>query len=258
MSNFASIPNFEGVLLIDKPVGCTSHDVVSRVRKKLKIKKVGHAGTLDPNATGLLIVLVGKATKISQYLMSLGKVYEGTLKLGEVTNTYDCEGEVMQTQPVPDFSREDVEAVFAQFRGDQYQMPPMFSAKKVDGVPLYKMARKGQEVEREPRFIHISALSINRLELPEIEFTVACSKGTYIRSLAHDIGDKLGPGAHLSQLRRTATDRFQIQECTPLDELENMSTIEIRRRLIPVYQACLLYTSPSPRDGATSRMPSSA
>jgi len=237
MSNLGTLPNLEGVLLIDKPVGCTSHDVVSRVRKKLKIKKVGHAGTLDPNATGLLIILVGKATKISQYLMSLGKVYEGTLKLGEVTNTYDCEGEVMQTKPVPNLSREEVEAVLAQFKGDQYQMPPMFSAKKVDGVPLYKMARKGQEVEREPRFIHISALSIKRFELPEIEFTVACSKGTYVRTLAHDIGEKLGPGAHLSQLRRVATDRFQIGECTPLEALEDMSLVEIRRRLIPVYQA---------------------
>lgn len=237
MSNIGSVPNFEGVLLIDKPVGCTSHDVVAQVRKKLKIKKVGHAGTLDPNATGLLIILVGKATKISQYLMSLGKIYEGTMKLGVVTNTYDCEGEVMQNNPVPDLSRDEAEAVFAQFRGDQYQMPPMFSAKKIDGVPLYKMARKGQEVEREPRFIHVAELTIKRFELPEIEFTVSCSKGTYIRSLAHDIGAKLGPGAHLSQLRRTATDRFTIEDSIPLTQLEEMSLIEIRRRLIPVYQA---------------------
>lgn len=237
MSSIGSVPNLEGVLLIDKPVGCTSHDVVAQIRKKLKIKKVGHAGTLDPNATGLLIILVGKATKISQYLMSLGKAYEGTMKLGEVTNTYDCEGELMQTNPVPELTRDDVEAVFTQFRGDQYQMPPMFSAKKIDGVPLYKMARKGQEVEREPRFIHISAFTIQRFELPEIGFSVTCSKGTYIRSLAHDVGQKLGPGAHLAQLRRTATDRFQIEDSVPLDELEAMSLVEIRRKLIPVYQA---------------------
>lgn len=237
MSNLPPVHNLEGVLLIDKPVGCTSHDVVARVRKKLKIKKVGHAGTLDPNATGLLIVLVGKATKISQYLMSLGKAYQGTLKLGEVTNTYDSDGEVMETKAVPEFTKEQVEAVFSEFKGDQYQMPPMFSAKKIDGVPLYKLARKGQEIEREPRFINISHLEIKRFESPEIEFDVACSKGTYIRSLAHDIGAKLECGAHLSQLRRTSTDRFSIEDSTPLEDLEEMSLVEIRRRLIPVYQA---------------------
>ena len=237
MTHFTSGNQFEGVLLIDKPSGCTSHDVVARVRRKLKIKKVGHAGTLDPNATGLLIILVGKATKISQYLMSLGKVYAGTLKLGVVTNTYDSEGDVMQTNPVPEISKEAVEAVLAGFKGDQYQMPPMFSAKKVDGVPLYKLARKGKEIEREPRFIHISSLDLQRFEPPEIEFTVACSKGTYIRTLAHEIGTKLGPGAHLAQLRRMATDRFKLEDAETLEAFELMSASDIRRRLIPIYQA---------------------
>ncbi|WP_269537924.1 tRNA pseudouridine(55) synthase TruB [Cerasicoccus fimbriatus] len=232
-----STNEFEGVLLIDKPVGCTSHDVVDRVRRKLKMKKVGHAGTLDPNATGLLIILVGKATKVSQYLMSLDKEYTGVMKLGEITNTYDCEGEVMETRDVPELSSEQVNDVFGEFLGDQYQTPPMFSAKKIDGVPLYKLARKGKEVEREPRFIRISHLDVTEIALPEITFDVACSKGTYIRTLAHDIGEKLGCGAHLKELRRTLSGSFTIAQCTALEKFEELTAVEIRRRLIPVYQA---------------------
>ncbi|MGE9295913.1 MAG: tRNA pseudouridine(55) synthase TruB [Puniceicoccales bacterium] len=232
-----SSTDFEGVLLIDKPQGCTSHDVVDRVRRKLKMKKVGHAGTLDPNATGLLIILVGKATKVSQYLMSLDKEYEGTMKLGEITNTYDSEGEIMETRDVPALYVEGVNAVFTEFMGDQYQTPPMFSAKKIDGVPLYKLARKGKEIEREPRFIRISRLDLMELESPLLKFDVACSKGTYIRTLAHDIGEKLGCGAHLEALRRTVSGSFKIAQCTPLDKFEELTAVEIRRRLIPIYQA---------------------
>lgn len=228
---------FEGVLLIDKPRGCTSHDVVDRVRRKLKMKKVGHAGTLDPNATGLLIILVGRATKVSQYLMSLDKEYEGTIKLGEITNTYDSEGEVMETREVPSLSEDDVKAVLSEFLGDQYQTPPMFSAKKIDGVPLYKLARKGKEVEREPRFIRVSRLELTDFDLPRLRFEVACSKGTYIRSLAHDVGEKLGCGAHLEDLRRTLSGDFRIEQCVPLEKFEDATAVEIRRRLIPVYQA---------------------
>ncbi|MBK1857379.1 tRNA pseudouridine(55) synthase TruB [Cerasicoccus arenae] len=229
--------DFEGVLLIDKPTGCTSHDVVDRVRRKLKMKKVGHAGTLDPNATGLLIILVGRATKVSQYLMSLDKEYEGTMKLGEITNTYDCEGDIMETRDVPELNEAGVKTVFEEFLGDQYQTPPMFSAKKIGGVPLYKLARKGQEVEREPRFIRISHLELLELSSPLLRFDVACSKGTYIRTLTHDIGEKLGCGAHLESLRRTLSGSFKIDQCTPLDKFEDLTAVEIRRRLIPVYQA---------------------
>lgn len=232
-----STHDFEGVLLIDKPVGCTSHDVVDRVRRKLKMKKVGHAGTLDPNATGLLIILVGKATKVSQYLMSLDKEYSGAMKLGEITNTYDSEGEIMETREVPELTEEAITGVFGEFLGDQYQTPPMFSAKKIDGVPLYKLARKGKEVEREPRFIRISRLDITGVELPVVNFEVACSKGTYIRTLAHDIGEKLGCGAHLESLRRTLSGNFKISQCTPLEKFEDLTVVEIRRRLIPIYQA---------------------
>lgn len=223
--------------MIDKPQGCTSHDVVDRVRRKLKMKKVGHAGTLDPNATGLLIMLIGKATKVSQYLMSLDKEYEGVIKLGEITNSYDSEGEIMETRDVPELDEARVNEVFGEFLGDQYQTPPMFSAKKIDGVPLYKLARKGKEIEREPRFIRISRIELTKLETPELTFEVACSKGTYIRTLAHDIGEKLGCGAHLSALRRTVSGSFKISQCTPLDKFEDLTAVEIRRRLIPIYQA---------------------
>jgi tRNA pseudouridine55 synthase len=222
----------EGVLLIDKPTGLTSHDVVDRVRRKLKMKRIGHAGTLDPMATGLLIILVGKATKLSQYLMSLDKAYRGTITLGETTNTYDAEGEVMKTKPVPKISQTEVQEVLNSFVGDQYQTPPMFSAVKINGQPLYKMARKGKEVEREPRFIRISRFDITRFELPEVDFSLDCSKGTYVRSLANDIGEKIGCGGYLSALRRSASDRFSIEEAVTLEDFENASSEDISCMLI--------------------------
>lgn len=235
-----SLPNtsslFEGVLLIDKPKNCTSHDVVERVRRKLKMKRVGHAGTLDPMATGLLILLLGRATKLSQYLMSLGKVYEGTIKLGEETNTQDAEGTVLATHPVPTLTLEQVRAYTQLFIGDQYQIPPMFSAKKMDGVPLYKLARKGKELEREPRFIHISQFEVLNFSLPNIDFVLSCSKGTYVRTVAHDLGKKIGCGAHLIALRRTATDRFKIDEAVTLENFESMGMSEIRDMLLAPYQ----------------------
>ncbi|MEM8549419.1 MAG: tRNA pseudouridine(55) synthase TruB [Verrucomicrobiota bacterium] len=230
--------DFEGVLLVDKPVGMTSHDVVDRLRRKLKMKRIGHAGTLDPNATGLLIMLVGRATKVSQYLMSLDKAYEGTLKLGEETDSYDRDGEVRATYPIPeDVDEEKINAVLQDFVGDQYQTPPMFSAKKVEGVPLYKLARKGKEVEREPRFIRISEIELLSVELPYARFGLACSKGTYVRTVAHDVGKKLGCGAYLDQLRRIAVGHFHVDDAVTLEEIEEMSPSSFRRRLIPVYQA---------------------
>lgn len=231
-------PDFEGVLLVDKPSGPTSHDVVDKLRRKLKMKRIGHAGTLDPNATGLLIMLVGKATKVSQYLMSLDKAYEGTLKLGEVTDSYDRDGEITATHEIPaGLTEAKVNEVLQGFVGDQYQTPPMFSAKKVDGVPLYKHARKGKEVEREPRFIRISEIELLRFEPPHVDIGMACSKGTYVRTVAHDVGQKLGCGAHLNELRRIAVGHFHIDDAATLDEIEEMSLAAFRRRLIPVYQA---------------------
>jgi tRNA pseudouridine55 synthase len=227
----------DGVLLVDKPTDHTSHDVIARLRGKLKMKRIGHAGTLDPMATGVLVVLVGKATRASQYLMSLDKEYSGTIKLGAVTNTQDAEGEVLETRPVPPLTDAEIRAVTQTFIGDQYQMPPMFSAIKIDGVPLYKSARKGEEIEREPRFVRISSFELTRIALPEIDFVVRCTKGTYVRTIAHDFGAKLGCGGHLSSLRRTATGKFVVAQCLTLDQIQALTLPEIEKRLIPMYEA---------------------
>ncbi|MGC9451200.1 MAG: tRNA pseudouridine(55) synthase TruB [Oceanipulchritudo sp.] len=227
----------EGVLLVDKPEGLTSHDVVDRVRHKLKMKRVGHAGTLDPNATGLLIILVGKATKLSQYLMGLDKTYEGVITLGTETTTQDAEGEVVEQKPVPQLTGEEVKEHMKAFIGDQYQTPPMFSAKKQGGVPLYKLARKGKTVEREPRFIHVASFKLDRWESPEIEFSLTCSKGTYVRTIAHDLGHRIGCGAYLKELRRTDIERFRIEDSIELETFEELPLEEIKAWLIPPYQA---------------------
>ncbi len=222
----------EGILLIDKPGDHTSHDVVARLRGKLKMRRIGHAGTLDPMATGLLIILVGKATRVSQYLISLDKEYEGTIELGKVTDTQDAEGEVMETRPVPPLTEAQVKAAMDGFLGDQYQTPPMYSAVKIDGVPLYKSARKGVEVEREPRFIRVMSWELTGFALPRFDFRLRCTKGTYVRTLGHDLGQRLACGAHLAALRRTATDKFHVSQAVTLDELNAMSLPEIERRLI--------------------------
>jgi tRNA pseudouridine55 synthase len=230
----------EGILLIDKPRDHTSHDVVARIRGILHMKRVGHAGTLDPMATGLLIILLGKATKVSQYLISLDKEYEGTVELGKVTDTQDADGEMMETRPVPPLTQEAVQSVMNGFLGDQYQTPPMYSAIKIDGVPLYKSARKGEEVEREPRFIRVMSWEMTRFALPQFDFRLRCTKGTYVRTLAHDLGQKIGCGAHLAALRRTATANFNVSSAITLDQLQQMTPAEIQNRLI------------SPRDAVPS------
>lgn len=227
----------EGVLLVDKPKGLTSHDVVYHLRRKLQMKKIGHAGTLDPMATGVLVMLIGKATRISQYLMSVDKVYEGEATLGVVTDSQDAEGEVMETRPVPELTEAGVRELMKTFLGDQYQTPPMHSAIKIGGVPLYKLARKGEEVEREPRFIRIASFDLLSFALPKLTFRLACTKGTYVRTVANDLGQKLGCGAHLSELRRTGSGKFTIEQCLPLDQIEALSLPEIEKRLIPVYEA---------------------
>ena len=227
----------DGVLLVYKPGQHTSHDVIARLRGILRTKKIGHAGTLDPMATGLLIVLVGKATRVSQFMISLDKEYEGAIELGKVTDSQDADGEVMETRPVPPLTEAEVQAAIRGFLGDQYQMPPMFSAIKIGGVPLYKKARKGEDVEREPRFIRVMSWDLLGFDPPQIRFRLRCSKGTYVRTLAHDLGAKLGCGAHLSALRRTATDRFNVAQALTLDQIEKLTLPEIQRRLIPVGEA---------------------
>ncbi len=229
------MPDFNGILLIDKPTGWTSHDVVAKLRGILHTRRVGHAGTLDPLATGLLVILVGTACKASQYLMSQGKIYEGAFRLGRVTNTQDSDGEIVEENPVPaDLTVEKVSEAMRSMLGDQYQTPPMFSAIKINGQPLYKMARKGQETEREPRFIRISSFDVIGAELPEVRFRVECTKGTYVRTLAHDLGRKLGPGASLTALRRIASGDRNVADATTLEALQTMSPAEIEARLIDV------------------------
>jgi tRNA pseudouridine55 synthase len=227
----------EGVLLVDKPKGLTSHDVVYHLRRKLQMKKIGHAGTLDPMATGVLVMHIGKATRISQYLMSVDKIYEGEATLGVMTDSQDAEGEVMETRPVPALTEDQTREVMKTFLGDQYQTPPMHSAIKKNGVPLYKLARKGEEVEREPRFIRISAFNLLSFALPKLTFDLHCTKGTYVRTVAYDLGQKLGCGAHLSGLRRTGSGKFTIDQCLPLETIEALSLADIEKRLIPVHEA---------------------
>src|SRR5882724_7284895 len=193
----------DGVLLVDKAAGMTSHDVVAIVRRRLQMKKVGHCGTLDPIATGLLLLTLGRGTKIQDLLMSEDKEYAGTLTLGTSTTTQDRQGEVVEERPVPALTENDVRAAFDKFRGDFYQMPPMVSAIKHGGVPLYKLARQGKVVERKLRLVHVYRYTVDRIGLPEIDFSVVCSKGFYVRTYVHDIGETLGCGAHLKSLRRT-------------------------------------------------------
>ena len=222
----------DGVLLVDKAEGMTSHDVVALIRRKLEIRKVGHCGTLDPIATGLLLLTLGRGTKIQDLLMSEDKEYVGTMTLGVTTNTQDREGEVVDQRAVPPLQREQVLAAFDKFRGDFYQMPPMVSAIKRDGVPLYKLARQGKVVEREPRLVHVYRYSVDKIEPPDIDFTVLCSKGFYVRTYVHDIGEALGCGAHLKNLRRSKSGRFDVENAVSVDQIKNGPREEILNKVL--------------------------
>lgn len=224
---------FDGALLIDKPAGPTSHDVVDMLRRNFHIDKVGHCGTLDPNATGLLIIVLGKGTKLSEKLMADDKVYEGAIKFGETTDSYDAGGELVSSLPVPPLTLEELNTAAATFQGDLMQTPPMVSAVKVKGVPLYKMARKGVEVERKPRLIHIYSFHFSSYTGPFGQFRVACTKGTYVRSLAHDIGQKIGCGAHLATLRRTVSGKFDVKDSLPFEDALKLSSNELQKRVLP-------------------------
>ena len=226
--------DFEGILLVDKPQGFTSHDVVAKCRKIFQIKKVGHAGTLDPMATGLLLILIGKATKVSQYLMSLDKQYTGTVYFGKETDSQDAEGEIIKELPVPELDEAFLKTKMAEFIGDQYQIPPMFSAKKVGGKKLYQLARVGKQVEREPRVIRIGRFDLLNLESPKMGFIVDSSKGAYIRTIAHDLGQKLGCGGHLCVLRRTKVGSFLIENAETLENLEKCTKSKLKSKLLPI------------------------
>ena len=255
MQEFSAL---DGAILIDKPAGPTSHDVVDAIRRQFGIKKVGHCGTLDPNATGLLIIVLGRGTKLSERLMSDDKVYEGTMKFGETTDSYDADGELVASLPVPPLTLEDLNAaaaefigeltaslpvppltleqlneVAATFVGDRMQLPPMVSAVKKQGVPLYKLARKGIEVQREPRLIHVYNFRFSAYEEPAGRFRLACTKGTYVRSIAHDLGQKLGCGAHLATLRRVTSGKFDVADAIRFEEVLNWTPRQLEQSVIP-------------------------
>ncbi|RYD30913.1 MAG: tRNA pseudouridine(55) synthase TruB [Verrucomicrobiaceae bacterium] len=229
-----------GVLLIDKAPDMTSHDVVAIARRALNTKKIGHCGTLDPMATGLLMLVIGRATKIQDLLMSEDKEYQGTMTLGAVTSTQDRQGEVLESKPVPDLSEGQIKAAFDKFTGPFEQIPPMVSAIKKDGVPLYKLARKGQVIERDPRPVHVTSYEITRTALPDIDFTVNCSKGFYVRTYAHDIGEDLGCGGHLSALRRTRSGKFTLERAVSVDDLKNAPREELYNALVSLAEISLM------------------
>ena len=209
-----------GVLNIDKPQGMTSHDVVARVRRLTGIRRVGHAGTLDPLATGVLLVCVGPATRIVEYLQRGRKVYETTVRLGQETDTYDADGEIIAEKPVPDFSRTELERALDAFRGEITQTPPAYSAIKQNGQPLYKLARAGKAVDVPKRQVTIDAIDILSWEKPDLRLRITCSPGTYIRAIAHDLGQALGVGGHVLQLRRVASGSWRVEDAVTLADLE--------------------------------------
>jgi tRNA pseudouridine55 synthase len=213
--SMASSP--EGLLLIDKPSGITSHDAVALVRRALSTKKVGHAGTLDPMATGLLVVGVGRATRLLRFLGALPKTYEATIRLGVGTTTLDADGDVTETAPV-DVTDEEIRTAAASLVGDSMQTPPAYSAVKVGGRPLYEAARKGQTLEAAPRPIHVETFDLLSRRGDEVDALIVCGGGTYVRVLAADVGAALGCGAHLTRLRRTAIGPFTADDATPPDD----------------------------------------
>jgi len=223
-----------GVLLIDKPQGITSHDVVNRLRRTFSTKRVGHAGTLDPLGTGLLVIAIGPATRFLQYLPLEPKEYVCDFAFGAETNTQDSDGEIVAERPVPDDLALRLRETIPQFLGLIDQLPPMYSAIKKDGKPLYAYARKGEEVERDKRTIHIDEIEIVAVSDNVATLRVVCSGGTYMRTLGHDIGMALGCGAHMTALRRTRAGAFRLQDATILDDVDSSRLMPLRTALGPM------------------------
>ncbi|MEI8140878.1 MAG: tRNA pseudouridine(55) synthase TruB [bacterium] len=226
---------FDGILLVDKPAGPTSHDVVYKIRRHFNLKKVGHGGTLDPAATGLLVILLGRGTRVSNRFMTSDKTYEGTITLGVTTDSQDAEGVVLKETDASGITRAQLEDAISKFKGDMFQIPPMVSAIKMAGVPLYKLARKGEEIERKPRFIHLYEFRLLDYAPPCGTFVLRCSKGTYVRTLCHDIGEALGVGAHLSQLRRTESAGYNVSHAVTMDQLLSMQQVDLLNVVMPLH-----------------------
>lgn len=235
----------DGLLVIDKPEGMTSHDVVHRLRKITGERSIGHLGTLDPMATGVLPLMLGRFTRLARFFSSAEKTYTGTIRFGYATDTYDAEGEVVGHRLEPSLTLQQVRSAAAQFRGELQQMPPPFSAKKIAGVPAYKMARAGKPVELKPAVIQISSFEIQTLANDEARFSMSVSAGGYVRSVAHELGRELGCGAHLSSLRRVQAGPFTLDHSHPLQDLEPLAGNEEALRLTCVHPRCLLPHMPS-------------
>ncbi|MFM8391427.1 MAG: tRNA pseudouridine(55) synthase TruB [Methylophilaceae bacterium] len=225
--------DISGVVLLDKPLGLSSNQAMQRVKHLYQAEKAGHTGSLDPLATGLLPICLGEATKFANFLLDADKSYLATVKLGITTTSADAEGEVIAQKPV-NVTLQQVESVLHQFIGDIEQTPPIYSALKVDGKPLYAYARAGQEVEIKSRYVSIHQIHLEHFEADELVFTVTCSKGTYIRTLAQDIGAKLGCGAHLKGLRRLTSGTFDLKDALPLEVLSELSLEELDAKLLPI------------------------
>ncbi|RMG16220.1 MAG: tRNA pseudouridine(55) synthase TruB, partial [Deltaproteobacteria bacterium] len=230
-----------GVLVIDKPSGPTSHDIVALVRRALRMRRVGHTGTLDPLASGVLVICVGEATKLSAYLTESEKGYRCTVRLGQATDTHDATGRVVAEAPV-EVEEAAVQEALGHFRGQVTQIPPMYSAIKKGGERLYELARQGKTVEREPRVIHIRSLEMTRFEPPELDLRLVCSKGTYVRTLAHDLGEALGTYGHLESLVRTQVGHFTLEQAVSVEALEAIDSREARdaflaEHLVPMAEA---------------------
>ncbi len=227
-----------GVLVLDKPIGLTSHDVVQIIRRGTGIRRAGHTGTLDPRASGVLVVLIGPAVRLSEYVSASDKRYQATIRLGSSTNTYDSEGTVTKAGSVDNITEEQFDEILQGFVGEIEQVPPPYSAVKVKGKKAYEMARKGKEVELEPRIINVYNLEILEWAPPEVVVDVYCSSGTYVRSLANDLGEALGTGAHLIGLRRTKSGQFTLRDAVPLRRLkESFDAGDWYQFLIPAAEA---------------------
>lgn len=213
----------EGVLNVNKPGGMTSHDVINQIRRLSGTRRVGHAGTLDPLATGVLLVCLGRATRLVEYLVGRDKTYEATVRLGQTTNTYDADGEVVAERPYSHVTRAQLQQTLAQFCGPIRQRPPMYSAVKRDGRPLYKLARQGIEIDVPPRDVIIFELALLEWSPPEARLRLVCSSGTYVRSLAHDLGQALECGGHVTALCRTAVGDFSLSEAVTLADLNEIN-----------------------------------
>lgn len=227
---------YDGLLLVDKPAGPTSHDIVARIRQLFHFDKVGHGGTLDPQATGLLVILIGRGTKLSNTVMNSDKIYEGYMRFGLTTDSQDASGTVLSEGDPGGVTREALEGEINKHTGDIMQTPPMVSAVKKQGRALYKLARKGKTVEREPRLIHIYEFQLLDFESPRARFRVNCSKGTYVRTLCHEIGEALGCGAILDELRRTRAGDWTVENALTVPAIEEMDKDDLLEHIIPMHK----------------------